>query len=576
MKRSELKYAVGWAAVVMAVTCLPYAVVWFFCPLQTEFPLILFNSDDHGVYLAWMRQAHDGAVLFRNLFTTQPQHGVYLQAYFLLLGVLARLTRLDLAVVYHLGRVVFGALTLVLVYRLAAFCYPDELRRRCAFWCAAVGGGVGWLFWTDEIVQTAPVDVWQPEALTFATLYTNGLFCVSLALMLGVVVCLLLAERQGWRWAVWAGLCGLLLGNTHSYDTIHLAAAWGGYLAARGVVERRVPWHSLRMALVAALVAAPSVGYMAWLYRTEPVFRLRADTPTLTGDFAKYLWGYGLLLPLAAAGAVLLWRGRKDSAGGPAPQVLLPVWAVAGLLVIYLPFAFQRKLIMGTHLPLAVLAGGGAAALAEWACRNRPRWVGVTAALPVLALAPSHVLYMLRDVRVARLENRTSTGAHPAYWRADVMETLRWAGTSTPRTAALLTWPQNGVLAPALSGRAVYAGHWGETPAFSEKMQHAYLFYWGEWSPAERLRFLQSQRITHVLRSPVEEEWVTAFGARRRHFRPFRRLEDEVFLEPVHRVGEAALFAVRAERGSERKPRSTEPAGGAPTRAVAPGSPGAP
>src|SRR5687767_8050814 len=95
VKRSELQYALLGASAVMLLTCVPYLIVWFYTPLDAVFPWILFNSDDHGVYFAWIRQARDGHLLFRNLFTTEPQRGIYLHIYFLALGGLSRLTGLD-------------------------------------------------------------------------------------------------------------------------------------------------------------------------------------------------------------------------------------------------------------------------------------------------------------------------------------------------------------------------------------------------------------------------------------------------------------------------------------------------
>lgn len=283
VSKRELQYAFGWSAAIMLLTCVPYVLVWWYTPLGSVFPWALFNSDDQGVYFAWLRQAADGNLLFRNLFTAEPQRGIYFHLYFLALGQLARLPGIDVPLASQIGRVVFGVVTLVLVYRLGAFFTPAPFTRRCIFWTTAFSSGMGWLFWKDREIQNTPaVDVWQPEALTFASLYTIGLFAVSLALMLGVVVCLLLAEERGRRWAVGAGLCGLLLGNIHSYDVIHLTAVWSAYLLARWVVGRRFPARAVGLALIAAVVAAPSVVYMAWLYATEPVFKARADTATLT------------------------------------------------------------------------------------------------------------------------------------------------------------------------------------------------------------------------------------------------------------------------------------------------------
>ena len=545
VSKHELGRASVWALGVMLVTCLPYLIVWFPTPLQHEFPWILFNSDDHGVYFAWMRQAVDGKVLFRNLFTTEPQRGIYLHAYFLALGQLARIPGLDVPLAYHLGRLIFGALTLVLVYRLGALFTDDRFERGCIFWTTALSAGLGWLFWFDEEIQRGPVDVWQSEALTFPSLYVNGLFCVSLALMLGFVICLLLAETRGRGWAVLAGLCGLVLGNIHSYDVIHLALLWFGYLGARWALYRRFPAHEFQLAVIAGLITLPSVAHMAWFYMTEPTFKARADTATWSPHPIKYLLGYGLLVPLAVWGWRFLRTRMKpvpacEAIAPNRAHLLLPLaWSITGIVAAYLPFAFQRKMIMGYHLPLALLAGLAVAELARRVAAKVPalRSSAVAAGLCVALLSLSNVRFLIRDVVMAREKNVTSTGVHPVYWPESDLNAFRWMHENTGPNVVLFTYPLNGVMAPSYSDRTIYAGHWGETPGFEQKVKYeAGPFFNGRWTSTQRLEFLRSRGITHVLLGRLE----------RMLAKPGRgtSLASEPFLRPVFEQGETILFEV--------------------------------
>lgn len=331
---------------------------------------------------------------------------------------------------------------------------------------------------------------------------------------------------------------------------IHLTAVWAAYLMLRWAMGRRFPLAEVRLAFVAAAVAAPSVAYMAWLYLAEPVFKKRADVPTPSPLLWQYLMGYGLLLPLALGGALLLHkRGAAKGAAfeGDRLRVLLPVgWAVVAIPLAYLPFAFQRKLIMGGHLPLALLAGLAVAELARRAVVRRPQAAGWVAALLLLPLSITNVLFFLRDAQVALKENLSSTGTHPVYWPEELIRSYQRVERETPKDAALLTWPTHGVIAPLYAGRAVYAGHWGETPQFADRFTEARQFYGGVWTSAERLRFLQDRGITHVLlEGPVE-----AF-ARGHTLNTLRRplvspvLEREPWLAPVFREGATTLYAVR-------------------------------
>lgn len=532
-------------ASVLILTCVPYLVVWWFLPLEHEFPGILFNSDDQGVYFAWMRQSVDGRLLFRNLFTADDQRGIYFQPFFLVLGWLARVLGGSLPLAYHAGRLVCATLALLLARSLAARISQGSLACNTALAAVCYSAGLGWLAWSDRTTPNRPVDVWQPEAITFPSLYTNALFAGALALMLAVVVCLLRAEEEGPWWAILAGACGLALSVVHSYDVLHLALVWTIYLIVRTIVERRLPVLALRHALTAACIAAPGVVYMGWLYLTEPVFRERADTPTWSPAPHLYVIGLGLLLPLAAAGGWMLLRRDGASQGQPGMEVqrrtalLLVVWPLAALAAAYLPVAFQRKLVMGIHLPLALLAGVAIAAGARSVAARMPRAAPWVAALGVLVLAPSNLRYLERDIRLALRENRTTTYFHPAYWPQSELAAFRWLGEHSGRDAVLFGYPLSLVLAPAYSGRTVYAGHWGETPQFPARVREAEAFFGGAWDERARAEFLRRHRITHVYIGAREQLLISRAAAR-----GLRRPEEAPYLRLVWRSGQSAVYAV--------------------------------
>src|SRR5437879_9193177 len=109
----------------MALTCLPYLIVWNATPPGTTFLGFLVNLDDQCVYVAWMKQAHDGHFFLRNLWTADPQRGINVHVLFWLLGVIARVTAAPLPLVYHLGRLLLGGTVLLLFYRLTSWFTED-------------------------------------------------------------------------------------------------------------------------------------------------------------------------------------------------------------------------------------------------------------------------------------------------------------------------------------------------------------------------------------------------------------------------------------------------------------------
>jgi hypothetical protein len=530
---AERRWAWGSALAVMALVSLPYLMLWAITPPQGVFWGFVQNPDDHCVYLAWMRQAWQGQLFFENLFTTDPQRGLTINLFFWLLGKLARLTHLPLALVYHLARAGFGALLLVLVYHLAAFFTEDRLTRRTVFGFAALSSGLGWLLWPPPPPANAhayPVDTWQPEAITCLSLYANALFCAGMAAMVGLFLCLLQAQRTGKRgYVVGAGVLGLLLGNFHSYDVIAIAAVWAAYLLVSGLAARRIPLVELRQALLAGAIALPSVAYQYYLLQIDPVFQARAAVPTRSPALHLYLLGYGLLVPLAVLGARRLLRSNSV----PRPGVYLPiVWAVVGLAVAYLPVPFQRKLVEGLHLPIALLAAFGAVALAERLAPGRRAAQGLVLLLALLLTVPTNFRFIARDWTMAVEQNTGSTLLHRVFWPREDMEALARLDDWLPGSSVVQALPWTSCLIPSMSGRRVWCGHWGETPGFRRKFGETHRFFEQKTPSDWRRQFLARTGITHIFAGTTERALASDSLAR------------EPFLRAVHRLGDTILYQV--------------------------------
>jgi hypothetical protein len=331
-----------------------------------------------------------------------------------------------------------------------------------------------------------------------------------------------------------------LLANIHSYDVITLAAVWGAYLVVRAAAERRVPVRALVATAVAAVVALPFVAYQLYVYLAEPVFRERADaTITHSPEFWKLLLGYGLLAPLAVVGAARLLRRARGLPDGI--WMALPVvWAVIGFAVPYAPVSFQRKMAMGLHLPLALLAGIALDRIAGHLATRVPPRVAAPAragiATAVIALtAPTNAVNLSRHVIAAVTQNISSNNFHPVYWWTTEFQALGWADRNLPGDPVLQALTVTSALIPPLTGDRVWAGHWSETPRFSispreSKIGAVTYFFSRPMPPDARARFLRGRQITHVV-----------FGPRERILDTTRLVETQLrtapFLKPIHTTG---------------------------------------
>ena len=157
--RAELRWAAGFAAVVMALTCLPYLYGLLICPEGAYYSGFLTNPDEHNVYLAYMKQYQEGALFLIDPFTSEPQQGRVINLFFLVLGRSAGLKHIPLPLEYHLARIVSGWLLLMAVYCLGAQALNSVWARRLALALAA--------FAPASAGSTTPAQV-SPTPLTTA------------------------------------------------------------------------------------------------------------------------------------------------------------------------------------------------------------------------------------------------------------------------------------------------------------------------------------------------------------------------------------------------------------------------
>lgn len=532
-----------------------------------------YNLDDSCVYLSWMRQAADGSYRALNLFTTDPQHGMALNPLFLVLGRLAGWTHLPLIAVYHGSRLLFGLVLLRLVWNFITLTVASARARIAAMLFVCFSAGLGWMpnWWGDPPIQT-PIDKWQPEAITYLSLYLSPLFCFSMALQVGALTLLFQGVRTGrMRYAVGAGLCGLVLGAVHTYDILSLTAVWIVYLLLstmrRGQGEtsnRSTPWLH---ALAAGAITVPSVVYITLQLASEAVFRARAGVDTLTPLPVWVLLGYGLTALLAVGSAFVLLRKRGPAADDSQPAVtswttgrdagrLLLVWAVVNVCIAYLPTSIQRKLLQGAHFPIAILAGIGAVWLLQRLKPTAKPWqVAFKLAVLTLVLSLTNILFVLRDIG-SYDDNLSQTRLQRTYLQPGEIEALEWVRDHSPASDALQPLPwivQAGerslrpyeeslaCFAPGLIDRRVYCGHWGETPNFGSKLKDVMDLELATTTDAARRALLRRMGVRYLVFSQKSADDPFADS----HLPLFRgRLPMPAYLTLVYSSKDADVYAV--------------------------------
>ena len=542
ISRDEMLWAGGWAALLMALTCLPYLAGLAFTPYGGRYLGFVYNPDEPNVHQAWIRQAWEGRLRFENRFTSEPHQGRFFNVFLLATGRFARLVHLDVYWAFQLARLFWGFVLLVGIYLGLAPFILSRRRRRLTFLFIATSSGLGWLYvWGShgrgalDPIDTAP-GLAMPEAITFLTVYLNPLFAFSVLLLL---VSLTLAiqgfRRRDLRYAGAAGVVALVLANSHTYDIPALWLTLGLYVAWQGFRRRRLPAAELKGLGLILLLSGPAVLYQAHLILSDPLYGAKANTWTpspgmrpypeyralgswahdLGRSLLTYGLSYGLLVPLAGGGLYLTLRRRQERY---LPFIL---WLGATLPLLYAPVPFQRKMAEGMHLPLGVLAAAaldfGSRRLA-WgglrplfrSRRQRRRWYqGAVRAVQTLALAaliPSNLHFIASNIGDLLDNNRSKLGVlmPPHYLNQAQYQGLQWLSSRAQPDDIVLCTPLIGNYLPARAGCKVFVGHWAETIHFGRKVGLTWDFFGDRTPPEEKQAFLQQNRIRYVFLGPYE------------------------------------------------------------------------
>jgi hypothetical protein len=526
--RAELRWAAGFAALVMAATCLPYLYGIAITPPGLRYMGFLGNPDESNVYMGWMRQAMEGHWLFRDPFTTEPQPGRFLNVFFLALGLVARALHVEPIWSYHAARLVFGFLLLLTGYVFAARFCRSLLARRLALGLMGLSSGLGWLYaLLQPDAQVHPIDFGAhlilPEAITFLSVLVFPLFAASTWLLLITYLLLLRAWDTGSLKAlIGACVAALILANIHTYDALGIYSVLVAYLLAKGVSERRMPWREAALAAVVAAVSVWPVVYQYVFFRGDFVFRTKALTLTLTPPGRFVALGYGLPLLLAIPGGAIGLVNRR---------LIFPVvWVVATwLLIAYAPFSFQRKMIEGMHLPLCVLA---AAFVGDYVLA-RPWRSAAMAAVGLVALTiPSNAFF----VRRAGGDLLTNNAEYlwvlmpPHYLTRDEYDAMVWLREHTRPDDAVLCTNLMGSYIPGVAGNTVFVGHWAETIHFGSKLGELADFF----TPTTRDQVRIEMARRNHLRYLFYGRWERGAG----RFDP----NTSSWMTPVYRRGEVTIF----------------------------------
>jgi hypothetical protein len=411
-------------AVAMA-TSLPYLLMLVSTDSgYTYLGLKAVNSADHLTYAAWMRQAADGNLWFKNLYSTESSEANILLPFFWVLGRGAGLLGIDVILFQHLARALFAMALVVVCWHFAGVFLRGASRVR-AFLLLALGTGLPGLI---------------PEASPISAAYDSALLAASWTLLMAAFGLFYTGMHDGRRASVvLSGVIAGVLAVIHPYDAVPL-----GTVMALATLLPVFPGRPLERVARSAWAVCPfllGVWFTASQVLGNPVL---ADWATDPRPFSWWgLLSFGALWLGAAAGMKSTLRS----------QPFLWLWLIIGLLLLAVPTPIARRLIQGLQAPLVILATLGFETLVVGG------W-GRISRLSQASLYPATAVMLFIDP--------VGLVPAPALLTDDQVADIRELATLP--AGAVLADPTLSYVIPPLAGRQVYCGNYSLTIDYERKI----------------------------------------------------------------------------------------------------------
>lgn len=486
ISRQEWRWAIGWSTAILIISCLPYLIATLVAPQGWQFVGILVNPLDGNSYLAKIQQGIEGNWLFHLTYTPEPHQGAFIFTFYLALGHVAALLHLSPILTFHLARLIAGLILLLVSFRFIARVTPHPQERRLAFILLLTASGFGWL---GAIFGAFPIDLWIPEAFVPYSLYTNPHFPLAMALMLVMLQQVIQSSEfrvQSRRSPVdnsqliFASLSSLALALVLPFALLTVWAILAVYLGWLYLTRRRLPWPQIWLTLGVVVGAVPVIGYDYWVSIANPILSgWSAQNITAAPLLLDFVLGYGLVGLLAIVGGWIITQQSQSQLSPEPGEWLVFWWAIVGILLVYLPFELQRRLITGLHIPLGILAAIG---LSRWLAKgqlglSRRRQITVV----VITLGAVGTLFVWTIPLLATLQSPiTSETSALLFLRQEEVAAFTWLKENAAAGNVILASPRVGMFVPGQAGTRVFYGHPFETIEAKKKKATVEAFYRGD------------------------------------------------------------------------------------------------
>lgn len=474
---------------------------------------------DYNFYLSRIREGQEGRWFVTEKYYNKPHSSSLFQIVYLYLGKIGALFRLSPPAVYHISRIIFGFILLLVIGKLVISMFTGWwsvvsylLIVTAGSWPILVKLGDFWRFSTHWGGWSA-ID--SLERITFIPHVLLG----QIFLLLFIWKFCVVYEKKnisGWFW--WWNL-GLIAGIIFppiliTVYTIFVVLSVLEVIGNKSIKELK---SLILPKVVFGIFSIPAILYLQIMFKVQPwhalaIFDIQHRS---TLPYTEYFWALGPVLPLGIGGLILALV-RKDKKYYP-----FIAWIMAlGLLFVIFehvpqqsPTRFTQMLI---NVPIGILTTYLFYTL--WYLCDKCKRSLTSVSRLLLGIVITNIMLLGMSVMLSSLGwqmdqvkwKREGTWLYPVgvelvYPLKDFMDGIGFFRLNTKTSDIVLAYEAAGNYIPAYAGNYVYLGH-ANTPDEDNKLKIAARFFSGKMSQEEAKEFLTRENIKYIFFGPQEKE----------------------------------------------------------------------
>jgi len=496
---------------------------------------------DGPVYLSYIEQVKAGHFLFRDLFNSNDNFQ-FLNPFWLLVGLVAKILNLSAPFTLQFFRIILIPFFLFSTFKIVDLLFKgSNLQKKICFLYSLIVSGLGLFFYSLLLLITAkpemmdiPLDLWAYEANNFMVLryYPHVLFSISLIFLIFYYFFKAIEDESNKK-AMIVGILALLLFSFHPFQIPLVYAISLFYLLILFIINKKISWDYIKKYLLMFFISLPSVLYYIYqLFFNKNILLKAIQNNNFTPSLPIFIISFGLGLFLALYYSYYIFKKGQFTK----EKIFLITWFLGNIILVYSPLNFQRRMLGGFILPLAILSFYVLLMIFE-KIKSKSKALKIILALTLFFFFSLSDWYVYnQDFKYLKIAAAGEVEHQDlVYVSQEIKEALDWYKENSNDNDIILASYERGNLIPGLTGKKVYMGHPIETIDFAEKKDKVNYFFSTNSHDYWKQNFIKNNKITYIFYSDFEKK----LGS----FEP----DKYAYLKEVFKNNKASIYKVNFE-----------------------------